>query len=128
MSTRLMSKKKILIIEDDKDLSDLYRIYLERENFVVLSSANGMEGVAKSIDKSVDLILLDLMMPDSDGRDVLSMLSLHNKTKDIPIIILSNLNPDTYDLSEYDGQVIDYWVKSDITPKILVEKLLSYFS
>jgi len=123
-----MSKKKILIIEDDKDLSDLYRIYLERENFVVLSSANGMEGVAKSIDKSVDLILLDLMMPDSDGRDVLSMLSLHNKTKDIPIIILSNLNPDTYDLSEYDGQVIDYWVKSDITPKILVEKLLSYFS
>jgi len=123
-----MSQNRILLIEDDEDLVYLYRTSLEQAGFIVFTSTNGLQGITKSIEKEVDLILLDLMMPLADGQSVLSMLSLNEKTKDIPIIIISNLNPGTIDLSDVDSQVIDYWVKSEISPKSLASKLISYFS
>lgn len=119
---------RILLIEDDEDLLNLYRIGLEKEGFVVYTSSNGMQGITKAIEKDVDLILLDLMMPLAGGSDVLSMIQLNPDAKKIPIIIISNLNPGTVDISEYDDQVMDYWVKSELTPKGLAAKLLSYFS
>jgi CheY-like chemotaxis protein len=76
----------------------------------------------------VDIILLDLMMPLADGRDVLAMLRLNQKTKEVPVIIMSNLNRDTFDLSMLDDQVMDYWIKSEITPKMLTDRLISFFS
>ena len=97
---------RILLIEDDEDLLNLYRIGLEKEGFVVYTSSNGMQGITKAIEKDVDLILLDLMMPLAGGSDVLSMIQLNPDAKKIPIIIISNLNPGTVDISEYDDQVI----------------------
>ncbi|MDP2691015.1 MAG: response regulator [bacterium] len=123
-----MSQHRILLIEDDEDLATLYRIGLEKEGFIVYTSKNGLQGITKAIEKEVDLVLLDLMMPLADGRDVLAMLRLNAKSQNIPVIIISNLNPGTLDLSQYDDQVIDYWVKSEITPKMLASRLQSYFS
>jgi len=123
-----MAKKTVLLIEDDEDLTKLYKIFLEKAGFKVLAAANGLDGLTKSAKNKIDIILLDLMMPFSDGKDVLSMVGLNQKTKDVPIIIISNLNPGTYDLSQYDDQVIDYWIKSDITPKTLTAKIANYFS
>ena len=121
-------KQKILLIEDDQDLMHLYRIGLENAGFAVLTSRNGLEGISMALEKKIDLILLDLMMPLADGKDVLSMLRLNEKISDVPIIIISNLNPGTVDLSEIDDQVIDYWLKSELTPKTLSSKLIDYFS
>ena len=123
-----MPKNKILLIEDDSDLSFLYKNALEKAGFEVQTCSNGMEGISKSLKTEVDLILLDLMMPMADGKDVLSMLNLNKKTANIPIIIISNLNPGTFDLSGVDDQIIDYWIKSDISPKTLASKIVSYFS
>jgi len=64
----------------------------------------------------------------ADGRDVLSMLRLNDRTKNIPIIIISNVNPGTFELSELDDQVMDYWLKSELTPKELTSRLVTYFS
>lgn len=119
---------KILLIEDDEDLMHLYQIALEKDGFQVFTAPNGLEGIARSFEHEVDLILLDLMMPLADGKDVLSMLRLNEKTKNTPIIIISNVNEGTLELSELDQQVLDYWVKSDLTPKELSSRLVKYFS
>lgn len=119
---------KILLIEDDEDLMHLYRIALEKDGFFVYTAVNGLEGIRQSFEHEVDLILLDLMMPLADGKDVLSMLRLNEKTKDIPIIIISNVNEGTLELSELDQQVLDYWLKSELTPKELSSRLVKYFS
>ena len=124
----MVQKKNILLIEDEQDLLTLYELALSKAGYKVYTSANGFEGISKAIEKNIDLILLDLMMPLGDGRDVLSTLRLNPKTKEVPVIIISNLNRDTIDLSQVDDQVIDYWVKADISPKILVERLNHYFS
>ena len=68
------------------------------------------------------------MMPKSDGKDVLSILRLHEKASLIPVIIISNLNPGMVDLSGTDEQVMEYWVKAEVTPKMLCERLQRYFS
>lgn len=120
--------QRILLIEDDEDLKTLYRISLERAGFTVFSAANGFEGIQSCLQNPVDLILLDLMMPLADGREVLSMIGLNQRTKSIPIIIISNLNPGTFELSEMDEQVMDYWLKSELTPKELTSRLVTYFS
>lgn len=120
--------QRILLIEDDEDLLNLYRIALEKAGFEVIVGANGLEGISASLVQRVDLVLLDLMMPLADGRDVLAMLRLNEKTKEVPVIIMSNLNRDTFDLSMLDDQVIDYWIKSEITPRMLTDRLLSFFS
>lgn len=121
--------KSILLIEDDQDLRTLFQISLERAGFLIKTAENGLEGVnAAFANNETDLILLDMMMPMSDGRDVLSLLQLHEKAQNTPVIIISNLNPGTVDLSGYDDQIIDYWIKSELTPTLLSEKLVTYFS
>lgn len=122
------TKKKILLIEDEQDLLELYKISLENAGYHVHTSSNGFEGVQKAFQKNPDLILLDLMMQMGDGKDVLSTIRLHETGKDIPIIIISNLNPGTVDLSDRSEQVLDYWVKAELTPRSLVSRLKEYFA
>lgn len=119
---------RILLIEDDEDLVLLYRISLEKAGFQVVTAQNGFDGISSSLEKKADLILLDLMMPMADGRDVLSMLRLNEATKNIPVIIISNLNQGTVELNELEDQVMDYWLKSELTPKELTSRLVQYFS
>ena len=83
----------ILLVEDDEDLLTLYRISLEKAGFTVHTAQNGLEGLSQSLKQAVDLILLDLMMPLADGKDLLSMIQLNDAVKNTPIIIISNLNP-----------------------------------
>jgi two-component system response regulator ResD len=121
--------KSILIIEDDEDLRTLYQISLQKVGFTIHIAENGLEGVNTAVsEKGIDLILLDMMMPMSDGRDVLSMLQLHTHVQNTPVIVISNLDVGTVDLSGFDDQVIDYWIKSDLSPTLLTEKLVTYFS
>ncbi|MDP3975380.1 MAG: response regulator [bacterium] len=123
----MMQKKPLLLIEDEEELSQLYRNALEKSGYIVFTSKDGLQGIDKAIGKDVELILLDLMMPMADGRDVLAMIRLNKKGKEIPVIIISNLNPGTIDLSEVDDQIIDYWIKAELTPLKLVSRLNQYF-
>lgn len=84
-----MSRKKILLIEDDLTLNDAFSILLKKENYDVVSAYNGQEGLNKLEDFKPDLILLDLLMPVLDGKGFLK--AFNNKQK-IPIIVFSNLD------------------------------------
>jgi len=84
-------KAKILMIEDDHFLRKIYRAKLIRAGFEFIEATNGVEGVNKAISEKPDLVLLDLILPRKNGFEVLMEIQSHPETKDIPVIILSNL-------------------------------------
>jgi len=84
--------KKILIIEDEEYLSEMYKIKLVSEGYEVTVADDGLAGVKKAGSVTPDLILLDLMMPKMNGFQVLEKLKANKKTKDIKVYVLSNLS------------------------------------
>jgi len=84
-------KKKILVVEDDAILSDTYFKYLEKRNYEIETAFDGEEAIKKVEKFGPDLILLDLIMPKIDGIGVLKALKNKEETKNIPILLLTNL-------------------------------------
>ncbi len=83
-------KKKILIIEDEKHISNLLKFILEKEGFEIYQAFLGDEGVAMCIEIKPSLVLLDVMMPKKDGFEVAQIMKAKVETKNIPILMLSS--------------------------------------
>jgi len=83
------NSKRILCIEDEPEMIDLIRLILGRRGFEVVGAAGGKEGLEKMRDNTPDLVLLDLMMPDMDGWEVYQQMKADEKTKDIPVIVVT---------------------------------------
>jgi len=81
----------ILFVEDEPTLQKLVGRFLEKEGYQVISALNGETGLKLSKKMKPDLILLDLILPKKDGFEVLEELKKDEETKDIPVIILTNL-------------------------------------
>ncbi|MFA5315132.1 MAG: response regulator [Candidatus Omnitrophota bacterium] len=98
------TKKKILVIDDEADIREIVRIYLEEEGCEVIEAANGQEGILKAQSEKPDLIVLDIMLPGINGFEVAKHLKDDPNTQDIPVIILSVLAQD----SQYRQCILDY--------------------
>jgi len=125
-----MSQKTILIGEDEKNISEMYKIAFEQAGFDVVSAVNGEEVIEKTKTESPHLILLDINMPIKDGfevlKDITEDLSLYNIFNRIPVIVLSNYsNPQDIEYCMNKGAQ-DYLIKSDWTPSAIVEKVNNY--
>ena len=83
------SPKHILCIEDEPEMIDLIRLILGRRGFEVIGASGGKEGLEKVHQQTPDLILLDLMMPDMDGWEVYQQMKADDKTKEIPVIVVT---------------------------------------
>jgi DNA-binding response OmpR family regulator len=81
--------KQIICIEDEPEMIDLIRLILGRRGFNVIGAAGGKEGLEKVRQDPPDLILLDLMMPDMDGWEVYQQIKADDKTKNIPVIVVT---------------------------------------
>jgi two-component system, OmpR family, alkaline phosphatase synthesis response regulator PhoP len=81
--------KKILIIEDEKNIVISLKMFFEHSGFEVFTSGNGLDGVSLAKHAFPDIILLDLVLPKIDGFEVCKILKNDEKTKNIPIIIIS---------------------------------------
>lgn len=81
-----MQKEKILVVDDDKNICELLRMYLEKEGYVVLMAHNGIDAVNAFNTGNPDLILLDIMLPQLDGWQVCREI---RKTSEAPIIMLT---------------------------------------
>ncbi len=81
--------KKILIIEDEKNIILLLKMFLEHDGFEVLTAGNGFEGIKIAQKSNPDLILLDIVLPGIDGYLVCKNLKEDEKTKDIPVVVIS---------------------------------------
>lgn len=84
-------KGKVLLIEDDQLMVKLYRIKLDLEGYDVTVATTGSQGLKSASSDLPDVILLDIVMPGMDGYEVLRRLKKNRKTKDIPVLILTNL-------------------------------------
>lgn len=84
-----MSKKKVLVVDDEENIVELIRMNLESSGYEVIDAYTGMEAITKTNSFIPDLILLDLMLPDIDGLQLCQMLRLNEQTKDIPIIMIT---------------------------------------
>src|SRR3990172_10946482 len=83
---------KILIVEDDLLVSRMYQRAFISEGFNVDLAANGREGLKKAQEGRPDLVLLDIMMPEMNGLEVLSALKTDEALKAIPVVVLTNLS------------------------------------
>jgi CheY-like chemotaxis protein len=82
---------KILIVDDEERNRKLLGVFIRAEGHSSIFAADGKEGVASAIEQQPDLILLDLMMPDMDGFDVVRVLKNNPQTRNIPIIVVTAL-------------------------------------
>jgi len=119
----MAEKQKILLVEDDKFLGKMLGKMLESHNYEVVLAANGREGLLKASNSNPNLILLDIMLPDIDGFDVLETIKQDEKIKKIPVIIISNLGqPEDIQQGKSLGAK-DYLVKSDMSLDEVVAKV-----
>ena len=85
-------KPKIMVVEDDSFVMDIYQTKLSQEGYEVIQAENGVEAFKKLETKIPDLILLDIIMPYMDGLQMLKKIKLEEKLKNIPVILLTNLS------------------------------------
>lgn len=117
-----MGKKRILVIEDDKDIQELVRYNLEKEGYAVTLAASGEAGL-KAVDKKIpDLVVLDLMLPGIDGFDVCRRLRSEGRTQAVPIIILSAKGEETDIVTGLEVGADDY-VTKPFSPKVLLARI-----
>jgi len=84
-----MTRKRILMIEDDEEMIALGELILEKQGFGVLSATNGPAGLEILAREPVDLVLLDVMMDEMDGWQVLEQIRAQASRKDLPVIMLT---------------------------------------
>ena len=118
-----MAKKKILVVEDDLDLSNLVQLKLTEEGFEAIPAQTGSQALEYVRNNKPDLILLDILLPDIDGLSVLNELAQGIETKKIPVIILSNLADEgSFEQAAAIGQY-EYLVKATTDLNVLVKKI-----
>ncbi len=114
--------RKILIVEDEREILDLVKLYLEKEGFRTLTAANGRDGLNLARTEHPDLIILDLMLPEMDGIEVCKKVRGERATTTIPILMLTAK-------AEESDQVIglelgaDDYVTKPFSPKALVARV-----
>lgn len=118
-------KNTILLIEDDAFVSDVYQTKLSQEGFEISVAENGIKAMEKLKKITPDVILLDVMMPYMDGREVLKRLKKNKKWENIPIIILTNLSQKEEVEELLEKGADDYLIKSHFTPSEVVVKIKS---
>lgn len=114
---------KIAIIEDDIAIVQMYRMKFESEGFVVVTADNGKDGLALIHKEKPDIVLLDLMMPEMRGDEMLAELRQKDWGKDIKVIVLTNMGESEAPDSVMENGALGYIVKADMTPKQVAEKV-----
>ncbi len=114
--------KKILVVEDENAIQKILVDTLTRAGYKSILAKNGHEALQKFKEEKPDLILLDILMPEENGFDVLEKIRVKYDSK-IPVIIISNLGEkDDVEMGKNLG-VVDYILKSDISLKNLLLKI-----
>jgi len=123
METTVNNVSKILIVEDDLFLANLLSLRFKKESFEVIQAFSGTEALEKLKSVRPDVILLDIILPQKNGFEVLESISQNPQTSSIPVIIVSNLGQES-DIEK--GKMlgaIDYYVKARLSIDELVNKV-----
>lgn len=117
-----MPAKKILVVDDEPDAVVLLSIRLKSCGYDVISAPDGKACLKKAVEENPDLIILDILMPEINGLEVCRCLKKSDRTKDIPVIMLTAKGSDT---DKVVGRVIgaDYYIAKPFNPEDLLSKM-----
>jgi len=117
------AKKRILLVEDDTFILEMYATKLLNFGYEVLTATDGEEALKITKEKLPDFILLDLVLPSMDGFDVLKAIKKDEKTKSIPVVLLTNLGERRDVETGLKLGASDYLIKAHFTPSEVIEKI-----
>ena len=118
--------KRILLVDDEKDILDLLEFNLESEGYKISKAQDGEEAIKKAYDKKPDLILLDIMLPKKDGFEVIRELRASKETMDIPVIFLTAKDSEIDEVVGLELGADDYIVKPISIRKLLARVKKSF--
>lgn len=116
---------KVLIIDDDEMLINVWSMVLEKDGYQVFTSRSGVEGIETAKKEVPDFILLDQIMADMKGNDVLKIIKQDPNTSKIPVAIASNYSENELMQEAIQNGAVDYILKYQIDPQDLVSKIKS---
>ncbi len=116
-------KHKVAIIEDDPAIVEMYKLKLEKEGYEVKTAADGNEGLVLIADYNPEIVLLDLMMPNKTGIEMLEELRGKPGGDTVKVMVLTNVGDDATTSQVYRLAPIDYIVKSEMTPQQVFERV-----
>lgn len=111
---------KVLLVEDNQSLIDIYTITFTHENFAIEIARDGEECLQRVLKINPDIILLDVMMPKLNGIQTLERLKADEATKNIPVIMLSNITESKEESRSMELGAVQYLIKSRYLPMEIV--------
>ena len=114
---------KVLLIDDDEDLISIFTTALNKDGFETVFATTGQEGLDKAKAERPDAILLDQVLPDMSGNDILKILKHSETTRNIPVILLSNFSQEELVKGAIEEGATDYLFKYQVEPKDVVAKV-----
>lgn len=117
---------KILLVDDDAQLAELYQIVLKEAGYEVVWAASAVEGIKQARQQPYQLILLDIMMPVMNGIEALKILKEDPPTANIPVVILSNVADEEYIKTALSSGAVEYMVKTDYSPQQFLDLIKKY--
>jgi len=119
-------KINILLVEDDPFLIDIYSTKLKEHNYCVTVAKDGEDAINKTNEIIPDLVLLDIVLPKLDGIEVLKAIKTNPKTKDVKVVVLSNLSQ-TYEVSKaLEIGAVSYLIKSHYSPSDVMQEIKKF--
>lgn len=123
-----MEPKKILLIEDEDLIRDLYKRQLEKSGLPTDGFRTGKEGLAAIQKQKYDLILLDIMLPDMNGLEILKQLKQNPQTKSTPVILQTNLGQESIIKEGFSLGAEGFLIKGSYTPDQIVEEVKNFLA
>lgn len=118
--------KRILIIEDETNIRAMYSDILRESGYEVIEEAEGKEGLDSIMNTEWDLLLLDIMLPRLDGIELLKRIQQDQRTKDKPVVVLTNLDDNRVRDTCLNLGVREFMVKANVTPNDVVLAVKKY--
>lgn len=116
---------KVLLVDDDIALQTVVSASLTQGGFSVIAANDGKTGIDKAKTEKPDIILLDQVLPDISGNNILKTLKADDETKNIPVAMLSNFSQNNLMQEAIQAGALDYILKYQIEPADLVQKINS---
>jgi DNA-binding response OmpR family regulator len=126
---KIMSDKKlkVLLVEDEPMIVDMYKLRLEEEGYEIINTDRGSEALEIAKKEKPDIILLDIILPEADGFFILQSLKAQAGTKKIPVLLLTNLGQESDQKKGSELGAAGYFIKAQHTPADIakeIEKIL----
>lgn len=119
-------KQKILIVEDEKAMAEMYETRFVQEGYQVFLAGTAEEGMVQARTKRPDLILLDILLPTENGLSLLAKIRGDPQLKDLKVVALSNYDEPKTKQEAYELGVAEYLLKTNYTPGELAQKVVRH--